>query len=130
MLLSFAQWIQATDFFTYLRGSGYAYPVVLSLHMVMLALFGGMILMTDLRLLGVAMRSHPIADVVDQLRMTKRWGLTLMVALGLLLAGCKAEEYYYNVFFRLKLIMLALIIIHAATFRRSVYARAADMDRA
>lgn len=130
MILSFAQWIQATDFFTYLRGSGYVYPAILALHMVTLAMFGGLILMTDLRLLGVAMRGRAVADVVDQLRMTKRWGLALMVALGLLLAGCKAEEYYYNIFFRLKLLMLGLIIVHAVTFRRSVYARAAEMDRA
>ncbi len=129
MLLSFALWIQATDFFTYLRGSGYVYPMILSLHMVTLATFGGMILMTDLRILGVAMRRRPVADVVDQLRITKRWGLVLMVALGILLAGCKAEEYYYNIFFRLKLLLLALIIVHALTFRRSVYARAAEMDR-
>lgn len=130
MLLSFAQWIQATDFFTYLRGSGYVYPVVLSLHMVALAMFGGMILMTDLRMFGVAMRRRPVSDVVDQLRLAKRWGLVLMVSLGLLLAGCKAEEYYYNIFFRLKLLLLALVIVHALTFRRSVYARAGEMDRA
>lgn len=129
MLLSFAQWIQATEFFTYLRGSAYAYPIVLSLHMVTLAMFGGMILMTDLRLLGVAMRRRPVADVMDQLRMAKRWGLVVMVCIGVLLAGCKAEEYYYNIFFRLKLTVLGLIIIHALTFRRSVYAQAAEMDR-
>lgn len=129
MLLAFAIWIQSTGFFTYLRGSGYTYPIVLSLHMVTLATFGGMILMTDLRLLGVAMRRRPVADVMDQLRMTKRLGLVVMVSLGLLLAGCKAEEYYYNIFFRLKLLLLGLIIIHALTFRRSVYAKAAEMDR-
>jgi hypothetical protein len=130
MILSFTQWIQATDFFTYLRGSGYVYPVVLSLHMVALGLFGGLILITDLRLLGIAMARRPVSDVIDQLRMTKRWGLVIMVTLGLLLAGCKAEEYYFNIFFRFKLMMLTLIAIHAATFRRSVYAKAAEMDRA
>lgn len=129
MLLSFALWIQATGFFTYLRGSGYTYPFILGMHMVTLAMFGGMILMTDMRMLGLAMRRRPVADVIDQLRMTKRSGLVLMVALGILLAGCKAEEYYYNIFFRLKLVFLGLLIIHALTFRRSVYARAAEMDR-
>ncbi len=114
MLLSFALWIQATDFFTYLRGSGYVYPCILSMHMVALAMFGGMILMTDLRMLGWAMRSRPVADVVDQLRVTKRWGLVLMVTLGVLLACCKAEEYYYNIFFRVKLILLGLIICACA----------------
>jgi hypothetical protein len=54
MLLSLALWIQATGFFTYLRGSGYVYPEILSLQMVAIAFFGGMILMTDIRLLGWA----------------------------------------------------------------------------
>ena len=58
------------------------------MHMVTLAMFGGMILMTDLRMLGWAMSSRPVADVVDQLRMTNRWGLVLMVTLGVLLACC------------------------------------------
>ena len=53
MLLSFAQWIQLTGFFTALRGSAYVYPIVMSLHMVGIAFFGGMVLMTDMRLLGL-----------------------------------------------------------------------------
>ena len=48
----------------------------------------------------------------------------------MLLACCKAEEYYFNIFFRLKLLLLALIIVHALVFRRTVYAQAAEMDRA
>jgi hypothetical protein len=130
MLLSFAQWIQATAFFTYLRGSSYSYPCVLSLHMVAIALFGGMILITDLRLLGLAMGSRPVADVIDQLRTPKHFGLVLAVTCGVLIFCCKAEEYYYNIFFRAKLSLLALVIVHALVFRRSVYARAAEIDRA
>jgi len=41
MLLSFAQFIQSTAFFTELRGSGYVYPVILSLHMVTIAYLAG-----------------------------------------------------------------------------------------
>jgi hypothetical protein len=98
--------------------------------MVALAIFGGMILMTDLRMLGWAMRDRPVSDVVDQLRLTKRWGLVAMVTFGILLAGCKAEEYYYNIFFRLKLLLLGLIVVHAVIFRGIVYRRAPEMDKA
>jgi hypothetical protein len=129
MLLSLALWIQATDFFTYLRGSAYVYPIILSLHMVAIALFGGMILMTDLRLLGLAMTRRPIADVVDQLRVPKRYGFLLVAACGLLMLGCKAEEYYYNAFFRAKVALLILIAVHALVFRGSVYNRATEFDR-
>lgn len=40
MILRFAQWIQLTPFFTYIRGSAYTYPIILSLHMTAIALFG------------------------------------------------------------------------------------------
>jgi hypothetical protein len=130
MLLSFTQWIQLTGFFTALRGSAYVYPIVMALHMVGIAFFGGMVLMTDMRLLGWAMRKHSIADVVDQFRVPKRWGLLLTVTCGFLMFGSKAEEYYYNAFFRAKLILLAVVVVHELVFRRSVYAHPAALDRA
>jgi hypothetical protein len=130
MPLTFVQWIQLTDFFTALRGSAYVYPIVLSLHMVGIALFGGMILMTDLRLLGVTMRKRPIADVVNQLRVPKRWGLLLTVTCGFLMFGSKAEEYYYNAFFRTKLILLAIVVVSELVFYRGIYANPAALDQA
>jgi hypothetical protein len=129
MLLSLALWIQATGFFTYLRGSGYVYPVILSLHMVAIAFFGGMILMTDMRLLGLAMRNHPVTDVAGQLRVPKRYGFLLAATCGLLMLGCKAEEYYYNAFFRAKVALLILVVVHALVFRRSVYDKVTEYDR-
>jgi len=128
MLLSLALWIQATAFFTYLRGSTYSYPSILSLHMVFLACFGGMIVMTDLRLLGFAMRKRSAADVIEQLRIPKRIGLLFMVTLGFLLFACKAEEYYYNIFFRLKLIFLTLVFLHLLLFRRGVLDEVPQLD--
>jgi hypothetical protein len=130
MLLSFVQWLQFTGFFTALRGSAYVYPIVLSLHMLGIAFFGGMILMTDLRLLGWAMRKRSISDVVDQFRVPKRWGLLLTVTCGFLMFGSKAEEYYYNAFFRTKLILLALVVVQELVFYRSVYADPAALDQA
>jgi hypothetical protein len=129
MFHSLALWIQATDFFTCLRGSGYVYPAILSLHMVAIAFFGGLILMTDLRLLGVALRNHPIADVAEQLRVPKRYGFLLAATCGLLMPGCKAEEYYYNAFFCAKVVLLLLVVVHALVFRGSVYDRVAEFDR-
>ena len=129
MLLSFAQWIQFTAFFTDLRGSADVYPIIMSLHMVGIALFGGMILMTDLRLLGLAMTKRSIADVVNQFRVPKRWGLMLTATCGILMAGSKAEEYYYNAFFRTKLILFAVVIVTELVFYRSVYANPEVLDR-
>ncbi len=128
-MLSLAQWLQSTSFFTALRESWYAYPAVLSLHMVALTLFGGLILVTDLRLLG-ALRKYPVAAVVNSLRPLKYAGFILMITCGLLMAGSKAEEYYYNAFFRAKMALLFLVFMHAMIFRGSVYSRVAEFDAA
>ncbi len=127
-MLDFAQWLQATWLFTALRESWYMYPLILSLHMIGIALFGGLIVATDLRLLGIALQKHPLAEVVNSMRHLKQEGLKLMVACGLLMFGSKAEEYLLNPWFHAKLTLLALVVVHALVFHKSVYAKAAEFD--
>ena len=129
-LLEFAQWIQSTGWATYLRTSTYSYPAILSSHLAGIALFAGAVLVTNLRLLGVVMRNHPVSEVIDRRRWPKRVGFLIVGACGLLLAGSKAEEYYYNAFFRAKLALLVLVAVHALVFRGSVYNQAAALDGA
>lgn len=130
MILSLAQWVQATAFFRALRESWYVYPTVMSLHLLGIALFGGMVLLTNLRLLGWAMRDRTVSDVIGQFRVPKRIGLVLIATCGILMLGSKAEEYYYNIFFRLKITLLALMFAHGWFFRASVYYNTEEIDRA
>ena len=110
--------------------SAYIYPIILSSHLTGIALFAGAILVTDLRLLGVVLRNQPVSDVVNQLRWPKRIGFLIVATCGFLLASSKAEEYYYNVFFRIKLTLFVLVAVHALVFRGSVYNNAAALDQA
>jgi len=87
-------------------------------------MFAGMVLVTDLRLLGLALQDWPVSEVVDPLRVLKRIGLAIVVAGGLLLTCCKAEDYYHNWVFWTKLLLLALVGVHALVFRRGAPARA------
>jgi hypothetical protein len=128
-MLAFVQWLQATAFFTALRGSWYVYPIVMSTHLAAIALFGGMILMVDMRLLGLGMTKRPISDLIDQLRAPKQVGFIILVTCGFLMFGSKAEEYYYNIFFRVKMLLLVLVFVHAMAFRASVYGNAAALDK-
>jgi len=129
-VLEFAQWLQMTDWATYLRSSAYLYPIILSSHLTGIALFAGAILATDLRLLGAILRDQPVSDLVNQLRWPKRIGLLIVATCGFLLASSKAEEYYYNAFFRVKLSLLVLVAVHALVFHGSVYNNTAALDRA
>jgi len=130
VILSLAQWMQSTAFFTALRESWYMYPTIMSIHLLGIAFFGGMVLLTNMRLLGWSMRDRSVSDVIAQMRVPKRIGLIVIAICGILMLGSKAEEYYYNDFFRLKLVLLALMFLHGWIFRSSVYYNTAEIDRA
>jgi len=126
----FANWVAGTAFFTALRESGLPYPIVMSLHLSSIAIFGGAILMTDLRLLGFGLKSMSVSEVVAQTRIWKRIGFVTMITMGLLLGGAKLDKYYDNPYFQIKLTLLLLVGVHALIFRPRVYQRTAEIDRA
>ncbi len=104
--------------------------MVLALHLTAISLFGAMIMATDLRLLGWALSDSPIAEVIQRLRTGKRIGFILAAACGFILFAAKAEEYYYNPFFRTKMLLFVLVAIHALVFRKNVYADSAGLAHA
>lgn len=122
--------IQSIGFLTYIRESGYTYPMILSTHLTAICVFGGMILMTDMRILGFALRDVPVTDVVKQLRRWKQIGFVVMVTMGLLLATSEMDKYYANPYFQIKVCLLLLVGVHAIVFHRSVYGNPEALDRA
>ena len=65
--MNIAHSIQSIGFLTDFSESVLAYPIVLSTHLTCIALFGGMILMTNLRLLGLTFKSLTITEMVTSL---------------------------------------------------------------
>jgi hypothetical protein len=129
-IASFAQWLQTRDWAMDFASSAYVYPIILATHLTCIAVFGGMILITNLRLLGWTLRSQSVTDVVGRLRPWKWGGLVIMVTCGALLAGSEAGKYYINPYFWTKITLLALLVVHSLVFRRSVYQNTAELDRA
>ena len=129
-ILSLFQSIQSIGFLAAIRESALVYPVIMSTHLACIAVFGGMILMTDMRLLGLALTKYTVTEVVGSLRHWKHLGLTIMMTMGLLLGGSEAEKYYHNPYFWVKMTLLVLIGIHALVFRPTVYSKTEEIDRA
>jgi hypothetical protein len=129
-LAEFSHAVQSIGFLTSIRESAIVYPVIMTGHLASIAIFGGLILMTDLRLLGLAMRKATITEVVEGLRPWKWTGFVIMVTLGILLAGSELDKYYANPYFHAKLTLLLLVGVHALVFRRSVYRNTEALDKA
>jgi hypothetical protein len=122
------EWIESTDLSTAIREGGLPYPIIGGVHLLSIAWFGGMLLVTDLRLLGWAMRRRAVSDVMNQLRPWKRLGFAIVVATGLLLTWSEPIRLYRSPSFWVKMALFALVGVHALIFRAGVYRYPSKLD--
>ncbi len=118
MLASLFLTLQNLGLFAAIRESSNTYLLILSVHLAALAFFGGMVLVTDLRLLDVGMRSYSVSEIVNGLRIPKRIGFSLAVVSGALLFGSDANQNSHNPWFWTKIALLVLIGVNYQVFRR------------
>jgi hypothetical protein len=121
-------WVQSTNLSVAIREGGLPYPVIGGLHLLSIALFGGMLLVTDLRLLGWALKSRNVSDIWYLALPWKRLGLLVLVVTGLLLMWSEPIRLYRSPSFWVKMVLLALVGVHALVFRRSVYEHPEKLD--
>jgi hypothetical protein len=122
------EWIETTDLSTAIREGALLYPIIGGFHLLAIALFGGMLLATDLRLLGWAMQRRPVSDVIQQFRPWKWVGFVTVVVSGLLLAWCEPLKLYRSPSFWVKMALFAFVGVHALIFRPAVYRDPAKLD--
>jgi hypothetical protein len=66
--LGFCEWLSQTPPSMWLRNAPYPYPVLLIIHIISIALFGGTVVIGNLRVLGKTMQSVPVSQVIGQFR--------------------------------------------------------------
>ena len=120
-------WIQSTGLSTAIREGGLPYPIIGGIHLLSIAWFGGMLLVTDLRLLGWAMSRRPVSDVMQQFQPWKRLGFVIVTVTGLLLAWSEPVRLYASPSFWIKMALFALVGVHALVFR-GVYSHPSKLD--
>ena len=122
------EWVESTDLSTAIREGALLYPIIGGFHLLAIALFGGMLVMTDLRLLGWAMQRRTVSDVFEQFRQWKRAGFALVTLSGLLLAWAEPLKLYRSPSFWVKMGLLVAVGVHALAFRNGVYENAKALD--
>jgi hypothetical protein len=127
-VLSALEWVESTNLSTALREGALLYPIIGGVHLLGIALFGGMLVMTDLRLLGWAMRRRTVSEILEQFRVWKRAGFVLVVLSGLLLAWAEPLKLYRSLSFWVKMALLVSVGVHALVFRKGVYEDAKALD--
>jgi len=121
-------WIESTGLSIAIREGGLPYPIIGGFHLLSIAVFGGMLLITDLRLLGWALKTRKVSDVWHMALPWKRIGFVVVVLTGLLLTWAEPIRLYRSPSFWVKMTLFALVGVHALVFRRSVYAHPEKLD--
>jgi general stress protein CsbA len=85
-------------------------------HVVTLMLFAGTILVVDLRMLGLAFRSTPYSTLNNRVLPMTIIGFVVLVLTGILLFASEPLKYYHSVWFRAKMIFLAVAAINIFWF--------------
>ncbi len=127
-LFRFFEWLATTPGSIALHESRYLYLIVLTVHVLTLSVFVGTAAMVDLRLLGLTMQNVRVSEVMTRLLPWTSAGLLLMMISGTLLFYASPLVRYQNIFFRAKMVTLALAGLNVLVFHHTVYRRVAEWD--
>jgi hypothetical protein len=129
-ILGICQWLQHESIGTSIRESLWVFPLIETTHLMALAFSVGIIVVADLRLIGVALRNQPVTEVFDRLQPLALRGFAINVISGLVLFWSEPLKCYNSVYFRAKLIMLFVLGVNALLFSATTYKNVAAWDKA
>ena len=127
-LRTFCEWLGNTPWSMAIHESLLLYPIIESVHVLGTCLFFGMVMMLDLRLLGITLRGVPVTEVTRKLLPWAFAGLVPMAISGSLLVYQDPIRAYDSIFFQAKAVMLILAGLNALAFHTGVYKKVADWD--
>lgn len=138
MIREFLVWVQdhlgkgtgdtAQSWSEQLLGSLNFWGLIEGTHLLSLMLFAGTILFVDLRLLGVTLQRTPVSVVSRRVLPMTILGFGFMVITGLALFYAKPLFYYHNIWFRAKLVFLALAMLNIVVFHVRAHRNQAAWD--
>ena len=106
-LLEACRWFQATWISVAIRESKWGFAIIEMVHLLALALLGGAVLVTGLRVWGLSFKARQPGGVTRDLQWLLIGAFIVMIASGLLLFADGPLRYYGNAAFRLKLLLIA-----------------------
>ena len=112
------EWLDTSMLADMSKAYGGVFAVVQMLHLTALALLGGTVLVSDLRLLGVLLNDVSSESVVSNM---DRWfsvALLLIVVSGVFMSSAVAIKLYYNEMFWAKMIGLFFGVAFVYFIRR------------
>jgi hypothetical protein len=93
-----------------------------------MSIFVGLVIMMDLRLVGIGNTKTPLTQVQKRLFPWQMVGMFLTYSTGLLLFYGQPMRFYPNVFFWVKVVMMGLAGLNALAFHELTYRSVGGWD--
>jgi len=119
-MIEFAEGLQASPISVALQSVGWAIPVIQSIHILMIGVVFVSILMITLRVLELVRVDQTFGDVWRRFSPWIWCGLVVMAVTGALLIVAEPVREFTSLSFWLKMGLLAIGIVAAIAFRRSL----------
>ncbi|MGI1679095.1 MAG: hypothetical protein K6L75_10210 [Cellvibrionaceae bacterium] len=110
-LLSFFQWLEGSMLGQAAKSYGGLYAMFQSAHLFAMALLGGCVLATDLRLLNITMRDIPSNIITESTHKWFKVALVIIILTGIFMLAGVATKCYYNAAYWAKMSALLIGII-------------------
>jgi len=128
-LRPFFEWMDALESSIVMRESLNAYPIFLTVHVLSMCLFGGLIAFWDLRLVGLTLKEARVSDVRKRVFPWLYTGFAISAITGLLLFYSQPMRYFGNFYFWIKFGMFILAGVNILVFDLTIYKSVAKWDR-
>ena len=122
------QMLYDSGFGTALRESDNAFSVVESVHVLSITLTVGTIVVLDLRMLGLVLRSVALTRLARSVFPLALSGFGISLVSGFLLFWAEAAKMYTNPAFRVKMVLLVLAGLNPLIFHTTVYRRVQEWE--
>jgi hypothetical protein len=104
-----------------LRESQYVWSLFEVAHVISMCLFAGLIIMMDLRLLGIGNMQTSFSQLQKRMFPWQMLGMTLSAITGLVLVYGDPMRFYANIFFWMKMTLMVIAALNAMAFHYIAY---------
>jgi hypothetical protein len=118
-MTAFAEWCQHTALATAIRSALWPFPVIEIFHIAGMVVVFGAMLVLNLRVFGLILRSEPVSQIAQDLTPFTLTGLGVQFVSGSLMFVTSAMKFTDNAVFGIKIVLvIAAVSYHFAVHRK------------
>jgi hypothetical protein len=118
-MLPFFEWSDNTLLGAWIRSKTWVFPVIETIHILALTVLLAGIIVINLRMMRLMMRTQTISGLSGELRPFINWSIGIILTTGAMLYSSEALKCFDNPAFQFKMFFLFLALIFQFTLYRS-----------